>query len=391
MDEAQILAELRAQVAAIRGGAARQQGLKRNPQGNSSNQQSASVASTVDRGAIQDSLAEVRISQSAFGEINPRNAGFLNALAQTIKKSIRRLLSWYTRSLQIFHASVARALEVQGRAIIFTADQLSSSHAQLLQLTDQQLSIQSKVSSIEPNLVSLQNEFGQFKASLRSTIDERFRTLTQQLQQARDVADLARRDQQSPYVAYFKNLSPVVDLGCGRGEFLELLKEAGIAAHGVDSDPVACAEARAKALKVIEADVFSYLRQLPERCLGGVFSARVAEYLPTTSLAELISLCSRKMKPGGIIVMEATTPASDSPFGRNYHVDASHYHPIYPEVLKAMIDGNEFIDSTISVLAPQPVSLDVARSAGTSPDNCPPADTEQLASARAYAVIARRG
>ena len=395
MDEAQIIAELRAQVAAIRGGAARQQGFRTSAPGPPSTQQSISIGSPVDRGAIQDALSEVRVSEAAFAYVNPRNPGLLNAFAQTVKKTMRRSLSWYTRSLQAFHAGVARALEVQGQAIVSAADQLSSSvsssQAQLGQLSDQQLSTQTKVSSIHADVMSLQSEVAQFKGSLRSTIDERFRTLHQQLQQARDVADVAVRDQRSPYVPYFKDVSPVVDLGCGRGEFLELLKEAGIAAYGVDSDPVACEEARAKALKVIEADLFTYLRELPERCLGGIFSARVAEYLPTNSLAEMISLCSHKMKPGGVLVIETTTPASDSPFGRNYHSDASHYHPVYPEVLKAMFDGNGFVNSAISILAPQVLSADATGKAAARPDNASFGATQRLASARAYAVIARRG
>ncbi|HKD83945.1 MAG TPA: methyltransferase domain-containing protein [Terriglobales bacterium] len=403
MEEAQILAELRAQVAAIKGAAARQPGLRTNDTSTALSQQPLSLSSPVDRGAIQDALSEVRVSEAAFAYVNPRNPGLLNAFAQNIKKTIGRALSWYTRSLQVFHAGVARALEVQGQAIVSAADQLSSrvssGEAQVVQLGDQQLSTQNKVSSVHADvtslrsdLMSLQNEVALFKGSVPSTIDERFRTLHQQLQQARDVAGVAVRDQRSPYVPYFKDMSPVVDLGCGRGEFLELLKEAGIDAYGVDSDPVACEEARAKALKVIEADLFTYLRGLPERCLGGVFSSRVAEYLPTNSLAEMISLCSHKMKPGGVIVVETTAPASDSLFGRNYHSDASHYHPVYPDVLKAMVDSNGFVNSAILIVALKVVlSADSTGKAPASPDDAYFGAPQRLASARAYAVIALRG
>ncbi len=257
----------------------------------------------VDPSRIEMLSAEVWNSSDAVGRLNPRNPGLLNRAIQTLKTIMQRSLGWYTRPLQEFHGNVARAIEEHGRAI----------------------------TSFHPIIVALQ---------------EAVRTV-----------ELATQEQQSPYVQLFRGLSPVVDLGCGRGEFLELLKQSEIDAYGVDSDPVACHAARHKHLTVLQGDLFDHLRQLPERSLGGVFAARVIEYLPSNLRLDLIHLCATRLKPDGVIVIETINPESDFPFGRNSRTDPSHLRPIYPEILKSMLDSSGFREARICVLAPRVANL----------------------------------
>ena len=257
----------------------------------------------VDPSRIDALSAELWNSINAVGRLNPRNPGLLNRAIQALKKLMQRSLSWYTRPLQDFHSSIAQAIEEHGRAI----------------------------NSFHPVIVALQ---------------EAVRTV-----------ELATQEQQSPYVQLFRGLSPVVDLGCGRGEFLELLKQSGIDAYGVDSDPVACHAARHKHLTVLQGDLFDHLRQLPERSLGGVFAARVIEYLPSNLRLDLIHLCATRLKPDGVIVIETINPESDFPFGRNSRTDPSHLRPIYPEILKSMLDSSGFREARICVLAPRVANL----------------------------------
>jgi SAM-dependent methyltransferase len=245
--------------------------------------------------AIAKLSAEVWGSREAVGRLNPRNPGLLNGLAQAFKKVIRRSLTWYTRSLQDFHYQVARSLEQQGNAI--------------------------------------------------SAIQRRLRRPDGE-------TELAIQEQLSPYIEFFRGVSPVVDLGCGRGEFLFLLKESGIAAYGVDSDPSACEVARRRLLKIVDEDLFEHLRQLPDRTLGGVFSSRVIEFLPLHLQVELISLCSRKIKPGGVVVIETANPDSRRGFGRASCVDATHLRAVPSEMMKSALESNCFRDVKISVLAP---------------------------------------
>jgi len=410
MDEEEILAALREHVARVKGantgdaGASPGNGLPQNeppvypmsdlPQtGMPSDQSPATKDPIVDRGEISHVSAEVAALQTAVGQLNPRNAGLLNSIAQRFKKIIQRSLTWYTRPLQAFHRGVADGFETHGRAINSIQDQVISLRNELPVLHSRMSSHREQLSSIGARLASIQQQLQKFKDDLPSRIEFQLQTLNGRMPEAIAVAELARQEQQSPYVPLFQGASPVLDIGCGRGEFLELLKEAGIRAYGVDSDPVACDAAHAKALQVVQGDLFEHLRRLPNRYLGGIFSARVIEYLPAHLLPELVALCAQKLKARGVVVIETANPDADSAFGRTYRIDPSHLRPIYPEVLKAMLDSKGFVESRVCFLAPQEASSAVAepgvREQKADAERLPPHSTEGSWRPRAYAVIAR--
>ena len=91
------------------------------------------------------------------------------------------------------------------------------------------------------------------------------------------------RHAQRAYVEDFRDAAPVLDVGCGRGEFLELLREAGIEARGVDADADMVAYARGEGLEVEQADALDHFATLGDGSLGGVFLAQVVEHLPPAS------------------------------------------------------------------------------------------------------------
>jgi O-antigen chain-terminating methyltransferase len=95
------------------------------------------------------------------------------------------------------------------------------------------------------------------------------------------------RKRQAPDADLFRGLDPVADLGCGRGEFLELLREAGVAARGVDSNRNAVLECREKGFDVVQGDLLEFLRTHDDGSLGGVFAAQVVEHLRAPVLAAL--------------------------------------------------------------------------------------------------------
>src|SRR4029079_17968206 len=96
------------------------------------------------------------------------------------------------------------------------------------------------------------------------------------------------RERQRPYVADFRDAAPVLDIGCGRGEFLGLLREDGIEAKGVDADADMVAYARGDGLDVEQADALAYLET--QASLGGIFMAQVVEHLPPAQLFRLLEL-----------------------------------------------------------------------------------------------------
>jgi SAM-dependent methyltransferase len=143
------------------------------------------------------------------------------------------------------------------------------------------------------------------------------------------------REKQRAYVEYFRDAAPVVDLGCGRGEFLSLLRETGIEAKGIDVDTDMVAYARGEGLDVQQADAIQYLESVADSALGGIFAAQLVEHLPAATLIRLLELAVEKLRPGGVIVAETINPVS--PFAlRNYFADLTHAQPLVPETLELL-------------------------------------------------------
>jgi len=144
------------------------------------------------------------------------------------------------------------------------------------------------------------------------------------------------RERQREYVDDFRDAAPVLDVGCGRGEFLSLLAEEGIAAKGVDIDPDMAAFCRNQGLDVEEADAVAYLDRLGEGSLGGIFAAQVVEHLKPAPLATFIALAASRLRPGGVLVAETINPLSLFAL-RNYFADLTHAQPLVPETLTLLV------------------------------------------------------
>jgi O-antigen chain-terminating methyltransferase len=145
------------------------------------------------------------------------------------------------------------------------------------------------------------------------------------------------RERQRPYVDDFRDAAPVLDVGCGRGEFLALLREAGVEARGVDADADMVAYAHGEGLDVEQADALAYLEGLEDGTLGGIFAAQVVEHLPPASLVRLLELAARKLRPGGLFVAETINPLSPLAL-RSYFADLTHAQPLVPETLALLAE-----------------------------------------------------
>ena len=122
------------------------------------------------------------------------------------------------------------------------------------------------------------------------------------------------------------------DVGCGRGEFLDLLREAGIAAVGIDVDEGMVERCRVKGHERVErADALSFLESSGDASLGAIFSAQVIEHLPPDALRRFFRLSVEQLRPGGLFIAETVNPHRPSSL-KCFWVDVTHHHPIYPEV-----------------------------------------------------------
>lgn len=141
---------------------------------------------------------------------------------------------------------------------------------------------------------------------------------------------------QRAYLPLVGDHQPVLDVGCGRGEFLALLGSEGIQASGIDSDPGMIERCRASGLPVELGDAVEYLLDsVEDGSMGCIFSAQVIEHLPVAKLHSLLEVARAKLAPGGILIAETVNPHSLPAF-KTFWVDLTHRHPIFPEAALAM-------------------------------------------------------
>ncbi|HET7219628.1 MAG TPA: class I SAM-dependent methyltransferase [Vicinamibacterales bacterium] len=157
------------------------------------------------------------------------------------------------------------------------------------------------------------------------------------------------------YLPFFVGAADVVDVGCGRGEFLELLRGASIRARGIDLNHEMAEFCRANGLDVTEADAVGYLSSLPDASIGGLFAAQVVEHLQPAYLLRFLELAFLKIRPGGRLVLETLNPACWVAFFESYIRDITHVWPLHPETLKYLVLASGFTHADIEYRSPVPV------------------------------------
>lgn len=150
------------------------------------------------------------------------------------------------------------------------------------------------------------------------------------------------RDRQRRYLELLGGRGPVLDAGCGRGEFLDLLRERGLEYVGVDPDPDMVERCRAKGHERVEvADANSFLEKRDDDSLGAIFCAQVIEHMSYEDLLSFYDLSLRKLRPDGLLILETVNPHS-VPALKTFWVDPTHQHPVFPEVALALCEITGF-------------------------------------------------
>jgi SAM-dependent methyltransferase len=162
------------------------------------------------------------------------------------------------------------------------------------------------------------------------------------------------RERLASYLPIFDGAADVLDVGCGRGEFLDLLAAGGISARGIDLNHEMAEGCRARGLDVTEADAVGYLATLPDASLGGIFAAQVVEHLQPGYLLRFLELAFHKLRPGGRLVLETLNPACWVAFFESYIRDITHVLPLHPETLKYLVVASGFTKAAIEFRSPVP-------------------------------------
>jgi SAM-dependent methyltransferase len=156
------------------------------------------------------------------------------------------------------------------------------------------------------------------------------------------------------YIPFFAGASDVLDVGCGRGEFLELLAKAGVIARGIDLNHEMVEVCRGRQLEVVEADAVSYLSSSSAGSLGGLFAAQVVEHFPPSYLLRFLELAFHTLRPGARLVLETLNPACWIAFFDSYIRDITHAWPLHPETLKYFVLATGFQSAEIEFRSPVP-------------------------------------
>jgi 2-polyprenyl-3-methyl-5-hydroxy-6-metoxy-1,4-benzoquinol methylase len=151
--------------------------------------------------------------------------------------------------------------------------------------------------------------------------------------------EIAQR--QRVYLPYFTNGGTVLDIGCGRGEFVELLIAEGIPALGVDANQDMVDYCQELALPVSLAEGTQHLDRLEDNSLGGIFCAQVVEHMPPEAILDLVGRCWAKLQKGGTLIVETVNPICPVANG-NFYLDPTHVRPVHPELLRFCFESRRF-------------------------------------------------
>ena len=164
-------------------------------------------------------------------------------------------------------------------------------------------------------------------------------------------------------------LGPLLDLGCGRCEWLSLLRESGIDSYGVDTNEQFVKSGVAQGLDVRLADAVEHLESLPEGKLAAITAFHLVEHIETDSVIELLDLSIRALQAGGLLILETPDPENLFVGASSFYLDPTHLHPIPPQLLEFLVRSRGFSDIEIRELKREPTEqIDIDSAAPWSAD-----------------------
>jgi SAM-dependent methyltransferase len=176
-----------------------------------------------------------------------------------------------------------------------------------------------------------------------SEMDELFASFADQFRGSReDVKETLR-----VYLPLLKQVGikrDILDLGCGRGEWLELLREQAIEARGIDTNRVLIEQAHGLGLEVIQQDALSHLRGLPDASLSAITGFQFIEHLRFEDLLKILAEILRVLKPDGLVIFETPNPKNLVVGACNFYSDPTHARPLFPETIQFILSKLGFTD-----------------------------------------------
>jgi O-antigen chain-terminating methyltransferase len=268
-----------------------------------------------------------------------------------LKKNRQEIRSLFAR----FHADLTAFVTAQDKEW----DAYASNHAttvfKSLQWKIEKLTAEySNLTTLLSHFVQLENRLDRLLESIDGKIAPEtaaeLRSVKEQLSPSQ-YADFEQRFRGSSeeiaarlkkYLPLFAGCKEILDIGCGRGEFLELLKADGQQAMGIDLSDSMLEIAREKGLEYFKEDALVFLKKRPDASLDGIFSAQVIEHFQPEYLRRVIGECWRVLRPGSLLLLETMNPLSLFALSRIYFLDPTHQQPLHPEYMRYLLESSGF-------------------------------------------------
>jgi SAM-dependent methyltransferase len=262
-----------------------------------------------------------------------------------VKRVLRKLMRWYVEPLaadqRVFNDSLLKLVDALSERADATAVAREQAQGLIRELEERLTRLERRgvgpgsptptpvTVATQPSAAVLPDYFA-FESRMRGSVE-------------------SIRERQRAYVDDFLGAAPVLDVGCGRGELLSLLRDAGVEARGIDADADMVSYARGEGLDVEQVDLVEYLERLGDGSLGGIFMGQVVEHLPAAALVRALGLAAAKLRPGGLLVAETINPLSPIAL-RHYFADLTHAQPLVPETLELLARQSGFEETELRFL-----------------------------------------
>lgn len=280
----------------------------------------------------------VRIEQLYHGieSLNNRMIRLENLVGEQRKKT-RQHKSEFEIELTSLRASF-EDLKVEAKSTLKSAQEIAGDFRQMTDRVNRSL----ESHAADSVAAAVQYEDAHFLDKFYLDFENRFRGSEEEI-----------RRRLSAYLPYFQNSEidfnslPVLDVGCGRGEWLKLLRDHGIGCHGIDLNRIMVEECRKTGIDAKEIDVFAHLKSLPSHSLGAVTGFHIVEHLPFPALMRMLDEVHRVLAPGGLAIFETPNPENIVVGACNFYTDPTHLNPIPPHTLNFLMENRGFVNNLV--------------------------------------------
>ena len=286
-----------------------------------------------------------------------------------LKRMLRRLNGWQIDPL-VDHVNALREAGAAGLGSV--AEQTRATDAAVAALAAHVRAVREGAEADRQQVISLRTTVDLLMAEARARlhepadpeaardlatrVEQRLSPLYAQFEQAFRGSRAEIIERQADYLEDVLSLKatglPILDVGCGRGEWLELLGRHGIRAYGLDANESFVELGRERGLDVRAGDWLAHLQGLPEGSLAGLTAFHFVEHVDLDATVDLVDGAMRALVPGGVLILETPNPTSLVVGAASFYVDPTHRRPVHPHFLKFLATARGFVDAEIRFFRP---------------------------------------